>query len=129
MRSSILEFVNNSKTFSVNKNKGEHVEKRTLVRDPKKFLPRPATNAAAIESVRNDMSGLEKRFDNRLDTLICQMENLILIIGKSKADNLGTPRRNEVFSYCQETSHYASNCRENQHTNNRCDKCEKLGNH
>lgn len=85
MNQAIVQLVKNSETFKTSSDGANGKQLQTW--DPELFLKRPANvGSVPIDTLRDDMKGLEMRFDNRLDLLTYQLESLTLTIKKKQTD-------------------------------------------
>ncbi len=127
LKASIEEYVKNSETFAPPGNPGKMQATQPITMDPEMFSGRPAVSPHAIDRVKEDVRGMEDRFDNRLNQISSQLESLTLTIKKGHT----TPNGNSdiICSFCNKPGHYANRCPDNPHRNTRCGNCGKMGHH
>lgn len=75
MKDANVQFVKNSEMFQPSPKRSVEPSLQTM--DPELFTKRPANfGSASMETVRDDMKGLETKFDNRMDLITYQLESL-----------------------------------------------------
>lgn len=85
---------------------------------------RPESSRVAVQTVREDVKGIEHCLDSKTDMLSAKLENLSLLINQSTGEAERPPVK---CNYCQNKEHYSNKCRDTPMKNSRCWQCHKIG--